>query len=237
MIDLAKFELETLAYEVRFNDNWMHFDRSGSIWTEMARKFPSMRIVTGQPAQTSFAIAASIQLQLQHNRLNVVAFNPVDLEVTRSAADRLTELTLKHFGLNTLSRVGLRLTYYQPHAEAASSTNDVLGLLRLHSPSGKHFGFEGQPGSPSLHLRWETGTRGILLRLNAEPRRISFQPPLDLAGYISPIEKDLNGLIVDVDTYSTGQIAPGSFRPSDLIDDTQRVVRRDLPGFIAQLTR
>jgi hypothetical protein len=234
-LDLEKYSLDLVAFEIRYESNWMHWDRAGAVWTDAFRKFPNLRIATGQPQQTTFLLGRSIQLQILNDRMSIVSAAPMDLEATGAAADEITRLVIKHFGLSTFSRVGHRYHLFEPKPDPESSSSELLALLHLHKPAGKHFGIEGVPLRPTFTMRWEKANQGITIRLSAETRTIDFHPGIDMAPYVEPVKRNIDGLMIDLDVYSSGAIPVGSFMPSHLISDSLRVAKRDLSGFLSHI--
>lgn len=236
-LDIEKFDLEKVAFEARFNANWMHFDRAGALWTDANRKFPELRMLETAPQQTTFMLGRAIQLQVLNDRLNVLSAKPMDMEGMHAAANELTRLAIKHFGLTEMSRLGMRFNFFQSKPDIAAANAEFFQLAGLRAPGGKHFGIEGKAQQPQLATRWESATRGAIVRLAAESRKVEFHPNADLAQYIEPVTQTFEGVVIDVDFYTAGQIPISSFKPSDLLDDAHRVIRRDIGGFLTQMQR
>jgi hypothetical protein len=121
--DLALFHA---AFEVRFEEALLIWDRSGVVWNETRQALPSLKRRHVEPNKVVFASEKpEIELALELERLGVIAHNPdKNLQELSGIVSKFTDIAVAHLGVRQYSRVGLRLMFKKefatPHEAAAA---------------------------------------------------------------------------------------------------------------------
>jgi hypothetical protein len=222
-----QFQLEQFVFEVRYPFAFLHWDRSGTIWSELARKWPELESVVAQPGETRFRLGNSYQFTIAMERASAEAMRP-KIEEFAAFSDHFMAVLIRELQIAELRRVALRSIFFRVTKDLQTASIDFIktGLVRV--PEGKVFGIEAfSTTSPKYSMRWEGKSTAATLTVEAQRRSLNFQPPFGFHG-IDAIKKEETGILFDVDYSTTAPMAVGTLKPSEWIPQVFRVVKRDL---------
>lgn len=231
-LELSDFEFESIAFEVRYSSAYLHWDRAGAIWSEVASKLPGLTIVNAEPSKTVFTLHRRYLFTIELERVICIEYFPnKKLDEFISTLKEFIEITVRHLEVTDYSRIGIRLIYFKeyPDQEAASGALLSTGLIRI--PDGKHFGIEGKATHPEYGMRWESKTKGATVRIKAEGRKLDFDAPLNIKE-LSPVHILKYGLTVDIDYFTSATIGTGQFRAEDWVNQSVHFVKLGIGSFL-----
>ncbi len=231
-MDISDFRLYTIAFECRFAPALLHWDRAGSIWSQVSGKHPGIKLIKGEPNQTAFRIQDRFELRVALGQFNVNGYNPgTAADEFISLADDFSSTVVRQVGIETFTRVGLRPIFIKeyPTREAASAPLLSLGLLRL--PEGPCFGIAGEPILPIYGLRWESDMKGCVINISVVEREYEFEPPFAWEG-VEPKKVKKTALNIDVDYYTVAAVEVSRLGFAEWIKQALHVVRRDANRFL-----
>jgi hypothetical protein len=225
--DLSSFTLEQCVLEARFPQALALWDNAGALWRAIQEKWPDVRLVTAEPAKTSFQDGKTgFVVELKAARITVLNSAKSMDELSKIGRD-FFKLTALHLQLLLYERLGLRLIYFKEFKdrEQAASAFHSLGLLKV--PSTKKFEIEEQPVNQHYSLRWESEKKGTLVSCRAETRKIDYDPPIEAAQVFSPIHTERSGIVVDVDYYTVAPVEIGQVDMGEWMNHALHIISRD----------
>jgi hypothetical protein len=148
-LPLDTFVLEQAVLEIRYDNAYIFWDRSGRLWQEMVKAEEDLRPLETQPNRTSFAIARDYQLSANIESSRVNAYFPNrDLQAFMQKCDAFFQIVLGTLDVDGLRRVGLRLIYSREYPRITDAAKAIRSLNLVVLPQGKHFGIESSAPRP-----------------------------------------------------------------------------------------
>jgi hypothetical protein len=225
--DLSSFALEQCVLEARYPQALALWDTAGSLWRAVQEKWPEIRLIKAEPAKTTFQDGKTgFVVELQLARI-VVLDSVKSMDELAKIGREFFKLTAQHLQLSLYERLGLRLVYFKEFKdrEETASAFRSLGLVRV--PKAKKFEVEEQPVNQQYTLRWESEKKGTLVTCKAETRKIDYDPPIESAQVFSPIHKERNGIVVDIDYYTVAPVEIGQVDMGEWMNHALHIVSRD----------
>lgn len=229
--DLA---LHQAAFEIRYGNAFLLWDRSGSVWAELLSAQPDLKATHAEPSKIVFARRGDRELQLtvEIRRLVVVAVQPdARLSEFSDIVTRFAEIAVRNLQISVCSRVGLRVSFIKEYADREAAAEALLqtGMLRL--PPDPVFGLSTPVVEPEISIRREDSKNGFSLRLKAETITFELDPSFGLAKFIKPESVLKHRIHLDVDSYLQAPIETSKLYFSDWINQTFHVIKRDSRKF------
>jgi hypothetical protein len=177
-ITLQDFKVDRLAFEVRYDPAYLHWDRAGGIWTQALGRWPKLKNVKGEPGITTFILENRYTLSISIDRTTVVDSRPhrVPQDLVQ-IADPFLELVTKKLEINSYARVGVRPIYVKAYDKSSESAEAFFSMNVVRFPTGPHFGIDAEPHSGEYVVRWEGKSLGATLRVKSEQRKYELDPP------------------------------------------------------------
>jgi hypothetical protein len=222
---LERFELEKAAFEVRFKFAVLLWDRVGHLWHRMLKDYPDLKSVEAEPGKTIFTLRRDYQLTLTLERLNLVAFGPVKSADMASLTNSFVSAARDILEIAEYDRIGFRMTFFRKLATRRDAVIAASEFKQFRPPNGRFFGADEITNLSSI-VRWEGKDFGAQMQVNAEGRKIEFEPPVGLRK-IEGFTEDLHGLTVDVDYFSSHGLPVGQFDAIEWIRQAEHIIRRD----------
>jgi hypothetical protein len=227
---VSDFQLERAAFELRYPQAYLLWDRAGSIWSEAVRRWPALKLVRGEPSHISFTLENQHELAVTLEKANAVSHFPA-MSTFVQLADTFTGLVTQHLELDHYIRIGLRLFYFRAFPSREEASKAAVSIRILNPPEGRHFGIEPPYLLPECAFRLEGPSIGVTIRLRAEGRVVDFQPPMNARG-LKPHHAEDWGVLFDVDYYTLANVTIGQFKAEDWINSAVHVIRRDSEAFL-----
>jgi hypothetical protein len=146
------FSLQVATFEARYAAGFLHWDKAGTIWHEMASLYPDLKNVQAQPGITSFRLGDNHELVVELNKLTVRAFGVTDsLRFMGELSDRLVAICATQLKINSFERLGLRTIHHKDCETLAAADEQVFSAGLLHLPESVPFIGEGNPTTGVRH--------------------------------------------------------------------------------------
>jgi hypothetical protein len=222
------------SFELRYAPQFTVWDRSGTIWTEMAASYPHLANKQAQPNSVAVSLAPHLDALVSIDRAHVGNTMPNNKLVTlKEAAGSLTPIIVKHLPIEQFTRTGMRLIFQKEFPRRELASDYLHSAVALPLPRGKVMNVDGRSVDPSYSFRWEGDKLGFHLRLAAVQNQINVDFPPEYA-HLTPPESELtlNRVIVDIDYYSHALVSVDQLKAEDLIENWLHVIRRDISNVI-----
>lgn len=231
--DLTLFNV---AFEVRFDQAFLVWDRSGAIWNDVNKAVPDLKAKHVEPNKVVFGTQGKSELDLsvELSRLGIIASNPEKtLREFSETAAKFTRIVVTTLEIERYSRVGLRLMFRKIYSKPEEAASALLSTGILKAAPDQLFGVQAATVSPEYSIRKEDGKNGFSIRFRAETVKLDLVPDFGTSDFIEPASKTENRVNYDVDCYTQAFSPVGSLIVSDWILQTYHVVKRDSSGLIS----
>lgn len=232
-LDLNTFTFERAIFEVRYPPALLLWDRSGQLWSEARERWQGLEAIGAQPDKTVFKLEPDREFTVEIGAARIIRHWPkLPLKDFTENASSFFDIVTQQLEISTLSRVGLRLIFFREFPDRETAGAAVLETGLLNPPGGRCFGGEGKPISADCSFVWETKAVGIRAVVAYQRREYKLERPLGLAE-IEPKEIVQNGVVFDIDFYTTGIITIGQLGVDEWIQQHVRALKRDAGAFLA----
>jgi hypothetical protein len=222
MLDVDDLELESVAFELRFNNAYRLWDTSGLIWSEIASKHPELSVTNVQPNQQLFD-TPNLQMSLELGLFRVISRGSDALDRVATISTDLYLALERHLGLTSFSRAGFRVVRsrsFETATEAISyCEGDRSDSQRPIKGLGPRVGF-------SSGNRYEGESSGLFATLKVEERNITINIPWEAIPYLAPVKKKLTFVVADVDYYTIGTIDRETLDVATWQNQANKAIRR-----------
>lgn len=229
-INLDDLNPVSATFEVRYAPQFLVWDRSGTIWSKMAAKYPQIANKQVEPNSVAVKLAPCLDAVIQIDKAIITSsLPPTDLTPLKDAAMVLMPMLLDHLPIEKYTRIGMRTIYHKPFPTQLAAVEYLQQCVSLPSPNGKVMNVDGRVLEQAYSFRWQGEATGFHLRLSAVESRIGMELPAEFL-HLKPADSNLTlyRTIVDIDYYSHAQVSVDQVRPDDLIDSWLKLIRRDL---------
>ena len=232
-LDLADFDIDKVTFEIRYDNAYLLWDRAGLIWSEAQHQWPSLTVQRAEPNNTIFLLDRRYELGVELKRTFVNAYRPAaDLGNFIDILEKFVPLVNRALELSRYIRIGFRLFYVKPFADADGASAAVLSTGQLRTPAGRHFNIDGKPLYPECFLRWEGKTTAVRVHLAARSRKLDFEPTPEAAKILDPVHSDKHEVLLDIDYYTLANVTIGQFRVKDWLTQAFHIIKRDSGVFL-----
>jgi hypothetical protein len=231
-MDLSHFDLRSVAFEVRYDQAYLLWDRAGALWQAVHRIAPTIKLTESVPAKISGFIERRFHVSVELEKVLIIVYPPPSTVEDYIALCRdILAAAIDILGVKIYSRIGLRLIHHRRFRSSEEAADALLSTGIMKVPEGKHFGIEGPPKLPHYAIRLDGDNLAVQVNLHTQERKLKIDVPLGETA-LESVEKDIFELIYDVDYFTIGTVDIGQFRASDWIPNALRVIRRDSKVFL-----
>jgi hypothetical protein len=232
--DLSQLKLARVAYEVRYDQALLIWDKAGSIWTEIRKRFPGLAMAKAEPNGVVFKLGDKYELSVGIDRAVIIASLPARelIDFARDARQFVAVLQ-EGLSLKEYTRIGLRSIFVKEYDSVKGASAAIMTSGILSPPKDKVLGVEGDYLAPQVILRRESESRGFRVEFKVENKRLEIEANPD-AGLEESIVKEQTRLVLDVDCYTLKTVGADQLSPDTWIADTYHSVKRDGLSFLGR---
>ncbi|MCA3559778.1 MAG: hypothetical protein IOC82_01950 [Aestuariivirga sp.] len=232
MLDIAKFTLKRFAFELRYPENYLMWDRAGHLWSEVASDLGEIKIVTGQPTTTSFVCSPDTELTVELTRTSFI-YHGDQIDAAKDRANRFIRHVMANLEIRHLTRIGLRQFFEQTFDSQKKADEEFSQYNVTSLRPGRFFGIESNSiANAEVAGRISDGKNGVLARLKTETLKSQMDVPMALKDYFQEQAVEKHVVILDVDYYLEALTPSNVFDARVWLDQACRVVRRDVSSFL-----
>lgn len=223
-----------LAFEIRYPEAYLLWDRAGRIAQELQARYPVSRLTSAEPGKIVFSCSRGQEITWQLDRLIVADYRPASrLDEFYPICEQCFDITVSNLEITELKRVGFRPAFAKnfPTREEAGATLLATGILRV--PEGKQFNVEARCTLPEYGIRREGEKFGYALKISVQTVKYEFAPPPQWQG--NEVEaKEEQRVTLDLDWYTVAPMPVGAMRVTEWLTQIMHAVRRDTDGFFGR---
>jgi hypothetical protein len=224
------FKPYTLTCELRYDNAYLVFDRTGQLVTDVRDSFTNVSVASAVPQQSAFsADEGNFNVELNAARF------------TSGRVDRTGELFAKHCSvlfdavverleINVFTRIGIRYILRKDFATDAEAKEALASMMLTSLKPVKRFNASEHP--TEVAFRWEDDQVGAFVRLKAEITDIKVVVPVEMQDTIPKFEKKVNGLTLDIDYYTVARVEREQWSCREWLPSKLRVIRKEVDSIL-----
>jgi len=229
---LTDFKMTQATCEVRYEDAYLIYDRTGHVFHEIRGSFTDLKVINASPPQTSFRCdEGTFALEVGQCRFRSQK-GDTKREVYAGQCKRFFDSVVGNLDIKVFTRIGLRVLFRKDfddlqHAETALNS---LQLANLGPP--ERFGIASNP--EEVLFRWQNQQLGTTLRFKAESGKIEIVLPPELEADKPEIQKSFNGLVIDIDYYTVAPVERSQWDASAWIPQSLRTIKKHTDAILSR---
>lgn len=224
-LSVDDFKMISAVCELRYEDAYLLFDRTGQICTEARSNFSDCEVTSAIPNQSILrAKEGTFTVELKSCRVTTTSPDR-PLETFATNCKKFFDSVTSHLDVKAFTRIGLRVAFRKEYRtiEEAQSALDSLKLLNI--PHVERFGAASEPRETIF--RWEGTQIGAMLRLTTELGKIDLVLPPELEMEKTEYHKRFSGLLLDVDYYTVAPVERSQWDAASWIPRAIRIVKKE----------
>jgi len=225
-LSVADFKMFRAVCELRYNDAYLIWDRSGQVFHDIADSFTDLKVITAVPINVACRSDEG-QFALELGQCRFTSENPEsNLEKFAGHCKRYFEVVADCLEIKVFTRIGFRTMFRKDLRNLDEAMAALAGLRLVNLEEDLRFGAEKNP--QEIALRWQSEQIGAMLRLKAESGAVDVVLPPELEAASPSIHKEIIGLLADIDYYTVAPVERGQWDASAWIPQAIRTVRREV---------
>lgn len=230
-LTLSDFKLFQSVCEIRYENAYLIYDRTGQIFHQIRPKFTDLRVLSAVPNQSGFQSSEG-NFALELNASRFTSTKPDSkLETFGQHCKIYFDAVISNLDIKVFTRVGLRL-FFRKEYRTLGEAKDALTSLKLTNLGIiENFGLD-EPPSECMY-RWEGSQTGVLLRSKAESGKIDLVLPPELEAPNPEIHKEIIGLVLDADYYTVAPVDRGQWNAEEWIHSSSRHVKKGIDEILS----
>ena len=223
-ISVDDFKLISAVCELRYENAYLLFDRTGQICQEVKSHFTDCEVTSAAPNQTILK-AKEGNLSVELKQCRVTSTSPdTSLETFAINCKNFFDSVSDNLMVKAFTRIGLRVVFRKDCSELEQAKTALNSLKLLNIPENERFGAASAPRE--MIFRWDGTQVGAMLRLVAETGKIDVIFPPELEMEKSEIHKSITGLLLDVDYYTVAPVERSQWDAAAWIPRSLRTIRK-----------
>ncbi len=223
------------AFEVRFDEALLLWDRAGLLWEQIVKAAPELKRQHAEPNRVVFASSSKpeMEITIELGRLGFVQYHPDKrLETFSDTVSKITNIASAIVEITQYSRIGLRLMFEKEFLTPEAAAEAVLSTGLIRPAERTQFGISAAVSQPDVGFRREDGKNGFYFHLKSETATFDFKPTIGWSEFTEPITKKKHRVNFDIDAYLQAPVSAEMMRFPDWISQTFHIIKRDSVGLI-----
>lgn len=231
-ISFADFRPVGLAFEVRYPDSFLLWDRAGQIARELQARYSISRLTSAEPGKIVFVYKRTYELTWQLDRLIVVDHRPATpIDEFYRVCEDCFNIAVDVLEISELKRVGFRPGFAKKFASRQDAAAALLATDVIHIPEGKQFNVEALQTFPEYAVRHEGEKFGYSLKISVQSVKYEFEPPPQWEAVDLKLT-DEHRIMFDVDWFTLAPMPVGAMSVTDWLSQIMHAIRRDADRYL-----
>ncbi|WP_339135652.1 MAG: hypothetical protein WGN25_18520 [Candidatus Electrothrix sp. GW3-4] len=222
---ISDFSLNRVTCEIRYDNAYSLWDKTGELWTEAAKIWPDIIPQAVDPNRQSFRVKDKISLQVDINKAFVIVYHSGIKEIIKEQ-EKFIKLVRNILDIKLFIRVGSRFFYEKKCDDQDHAADLILNTQKLKIPDGNFFNIEGKIKEPSFSFRIEDDNLGVSQTFKVAIKQYAFEKPIGLDELESQSLKNII-LNYDVDYYTRLPVKPSQLNVAEWVSQVHHLIKRD----------
>jgi hypothetical protein len=226
---LSSFRRSQVTLELRYDEAFQLWDRTGSLWRELQRHFKSLKHNQVSPNQSTFVADNRFVLSVSLTNAVITDHKPTGgASNTVQAMSTFAEAVVEELQIPVLKRVGTRFIHSLRCKDADEVRVKLSEALPVRFAAAALFNVTATHITPSLKLDINDEELGYTAHLHAIEKRYDLEPPPDLSELnLDHGSQTINEMVFDVDFFTMRPLPTESFEPSVWLNGWNKTILRD----------
>jgi hypothetical protein len=234
---LSSFQRLQVTLELRFDEAFILWDRTGALWETVRRQFKVLKHTQVTPSQTGFNGDGRFAMTVALDRAVITDHKPSGgATATFDVMSTFTETVLRVLQVTMLKRVGTRFIYSHRCKDAEDARAKLAKALPLSFGGAEFFNIKPERVAPLVKVDVGDGELGYTVQLNANERKYEFAPPPE----VSALNLELQGetfheLVLDFDFFTARPMPTESLDIRLWLSGWNKALGRDADNILDRL--
>lgn len=230
--NLDDFKLSQAVFEVRYDDAYILWDRTGKVWSELSRLFDKLKHHKVEPSETIFIADEKYQLMVALGKAYIIDLKPSSsLKLFKEKADAFIKLLTEFLDIRGFVRIGFRTIFIKTFEDKVRAAEALLLTNLLSVPTKRPLDDNARILLPHYSVTFETDSLGVRISMEARDKMIDFEGPLDIEELPSKhVEK--HELVYDVDYYTLVRATIGQLNVKEWITQSYSLIKKNSNNFL-----
>jgi uncharacterized protein (TIGR04255 family) len=221
------FEIMSQTCELRYDNAFLIFDRTGQIIYDLQKFVPNIGTVNATPPQTTFGVDGGVfVLELGACRFGSTQAKR-KLEAFIEYCKVFFDAVTSQLRIDVFKRVGLRHVMKRDFGSEAEAKSALAAMQITNLKPIKRFNISDKPSE--ILLRWEDAEIGVTVRLKAE---VGNEPRPSEQKEDAQDTKKTPRLILDVDYYTVAPVEIEQWNTQEWITQKVRMIRKEVDSLL-----
>jgi hypothetical protein len=231
----SSFRRTQVIFEVRFDENYLVWDRSGVVWRNVGRNFKNLKSQSASPNQVTFMGDDQFVMAVTPDRASITDHRPQGgIDGTIEPLATFVRTVIENLDVTVLTRVGNRYLYSIECKSLEEARRKAQAATPLAVPKKKLFSIEPARIAPSFKIEGDDGELGYIAQIYPREQRIGFSPPPDAAAIgLEKVEKISSELTFDIDFFTKKPIPVSGFDAKSWLQGWHKTITREADAFLA----
>lgn len=224
-LSVSDFKLIRAVCELRYEDAFLIYDRTGEVAQSIRRSFKDLKANTAAPIQTVFQCKEGT-LALELNACRFSAERPdLGLEEFAANCEAFFSTVTETLDIKVFTRIGLRLIFRSKTSDLAQAKAALKALNLVNVGSRLWFGAATDP--EEVMFRWQNDEIGATIRLKADTGKIDVTFPAEVEDIEPSIHQTYTGILLDIDYYAAAPVERSQWSATAWIPPSGRRIRKE----------
>lgn len=230
----SSFRRKQIAYELRYDNAYLLWDRTGWIWTHLKSHVGNLTTNTVSPNRTVFFADGRYSLSVSLDRASIIDERPeASADSTFELITAFSEIVLSGLEVAILTRAGTRFQYSIECRNLNEAKNIVNSMHMTVNPNKKLFNIEPASIAPAYKVEVNDGALGYIFQAYAQELVLQLEPLPDIISLIGAAEKKVTSqFVIDIDFMTKNPLPVESFDAKTWLSGWQKAINRDMDAML-----
>jgi hypothetical protein len=234
---LSSFQRTQVTLELRFDEAFLLWDRTGALWEAVRRQFRTLKHSQVTPNQTTFTGDNRFALSVSLDRASITDHKPsAGATSTVDVMSKFTAVVLEHLEVSVLKRVGTRFIY----SHRCKSSEDARAKLAEAMPLGfggaSFFNIKAERFAPHVKFDVNDGELGYTIQFHSNEKKFEFSPPPEMSMLNLELrDETVHELQLDLDFFTMQPLPTESFDAHVWLTGWNKSISRDADSLLDRL--
>ena len=225
-LNLDAFKLFQTTFEIRYDEAYLLWDKSGEIWSNVSREWPNLKIHKAEPNNTTLSVD-NFQLSATIDKSNIIDLKPSSsLSEFTTRTDKFIKIISNTLKIREYSRLGFRLIYVKKYTDKESAAKALLDLKLFKYPTSKCFNIDGKLLQPRYGYNYEDDSSSVRIAIEARETKVDVDSHPGIEE-LSPLHLVKHELVYDIDYSTVGKVYIGQLDVKEWISQVYHLIKRD----------
>ncbi len=226
---LTSFQRAQVTMELRFDEAFVLWDRTGALWQTLRRQFKTLKHVSVTPNQSNFVADNRFGLSVSLDRAIITDHKPSGgASSTTELMGKFADIVVRQLEVLVLKRVGTRFIHRLRCKDADDARAKLRQALPIQPGGATFFNVKPEQFSPHLKIDVSDGELGYTVQFHVNQRTYEFETPPEVSDLdLEHVKKTIDELVFDIDFFTAQPIPTESFDGAVWLSGWHKAIAKD----------